>query len=221
MIQKLITNGDLEVQNNLYDEYEKNVSIMLPISNNFGEMLTAQKGRTFNFSVNMVSDSTKEAKSSVIEIIVIFLIVSVLGVMFTILTINIITKSLDKVKNGVLSFFSFLNHEIEKSSIIDLNSKDEFGQITKIINENIYKAESNIKKDDDFLNNVEKFVGELSNGNMLAKIEKDSDNPNLKELKILLTKLQDYLEHTIARDINILVSILESYILLQDSQVLM
>lgn len=211
LIQKLITNEDLEVQNNIYEEYEKNVSVMLPISNNFGKMLTAQKGRTFNFSVNMVSDSTKEAKSSVIEIIVIFLIVSIVGVIFTVLTINIITKSLDKVKNGVLSFFSFLNHEIEKSSIIDLNSKDEFGQIAKIINENIYKAESNIKKDDEFLDNVEKFIGELSNGNMLAKIEKDSDTPNLKELKILLTKLQDYLEHTIAKDINILVSILESY----------
>ncbi|MCT7571483.1 methyl-accepting chemotaxis protein [Aliarcobacter butzleri] len=46
---------------------------------------------------------------------------------------------------------------------------------------------------------------------MLAKIEKDSDTPNLKELKLLLIKLQDYLEHTIARDINILVNILESY----------
>ena len=59
---------------------------------------------------------------------------------------------------------------------------------------------------------------------MLAKIEKDSDTPNLKELKLLLIKLQDYLEHTIARDINILVNILESYKkedFTEDSQILM
>ncbi|MFW3327911.1 methyl-accepting chemotaxis protein, partial [Aliarcobacter butzleri] len=195
----------------LFKEYENSVNKMIPISNNFGKLLTEQKERTFNFSLNMISQSADKSKNSVVQISIIFIIVSIIGVIFTILTINIITQSLDKVKNGILSFFSFLNHETSKPSIIDLNSKDEFGQIASIINENIYKSETNIKKDTEFLKDIEKFVGELSNGNMLAKIEKDSDTPNLKELKLLLIKLQDYLEHTIARDINILVNILESY----------
>ncbi|MCG3657317.1 HAMP domain-containing methyl-accepting chemotaxis protein [Aliarcobacter butzleri] len=207
LIHKLIN----EEKEDLFKEYENNVNKMIPISNNFGKLLTEQKDRTFNFSLNMISQSAEKSKSSVVQISIIFIIVSIIGVIFTILTINIITQSLDKVKNGVLSFFSFLNHETSKPSIIDLNSKDEFGQIASIINENIYKSETNIKKDTEFLKDIERFVGELSNGNMLAKIEKDSDTPNLKELKLLLIKLQDYLEHTIARDINILVNILESY----------
>ncbi|MCG3671313.1 methyl-accepting chemotaxis protein [Aliarcobacter butzleri] len=207
LIHKLIN----EEKEDLFKEYENNVNKMIPISNNFGKLLTEQKDRTFNFSLNMISQSAEKSKSSVVQISIIFIIVSIIGVIFTILTINIITQSLDKVKNGVLSFFSFLNHETSKPSIIDLNSKDEFGQIASIINENIYKSEANIKKDTEFLKDIERFVGELSNGNMLAKIEKDSDTPNLKELKLLLIKLQDYLEHTIARDINILVNILESY----------
>ena len=207
LIHKLIN----EEKENLFQEYETTVNKMIPISNNFGKLLTEQKDRTFNFSLNMISQSAEKSKSSVVQISIIFIIVSIIGVIFTILTINIITQSLDKVKNGVLSFFSFLNHETSKPSIIDLNSKDEFGQIASIINENIYKSETNIKKDTEFLKDIERFVGELSNGNMLAKIEKDSDTPNLKELKLLLIKLQDYLEHTIARDINILVNILESY----------
>ncbi|MFX4233873.1 HAMP domain-containing methyl-accepting chemotaxis protein [Aliarcobacter butzleri] len=207
LIHKLIN----EEKEDLFKEYENNVNKMIPISNNFGKLLTEQKDRTFNFSLNMISQSAEKSKSSVVQISIIFIIVSIIGVIFTILTINIITQSLNKVKNGVLSFFSFLNHETSKPSIIDLNSKDEFGQIASIINENIYKSETNIKKDTEFLKDIERFVGELSNGNMLAKIEKDSDTPNLKELKLLLIKLQDYLEHTIARDINILVNILESY----------
>ena len=207
LIHKLIN----EEKEDLFKEYENNVNKMIPISNNFGKLLTEQKERTFNFSLNMISQSAEKSKNSVVQISIIFIIVSIIGVIFTILTINIITQSLDKVKNGVLSFFSFLNHETSKPSIIDLNSKDEFGQIASIINENIYKSETNIKKDTEFLKDIERFVGELSNGNMLAKIEKDSDTPNLKELKLLLIKLQDYLEHTIARDINILVNILESY----------
>ena len=207
LIHKLIN----EEKDDLFKEYKNSVNKMIPISNNFGKLLTEQKERTFNFSLNMISQSAEKSKNSVVQISIIFIIVSIIGVIFTILTINIITQSLDKVKNGVLSFFSFLNHETSKPSIIDLNSKDEFGQIASIINENIYKSETNIKKDTEFLKDIERFVGELSNGNMLAKIEKDSDTPNLKELKLLLIKLQDYLEHTIARDINILVNILESY----------
>ncbi|MFY9080499.1 methyl-accepting chemotaxis protein [Aliarcobacter butzleri] len=211
LIHKLIANDNFELQEKLFKEYENSVAQMIPISNNFGKLITEQKERTFNFSVNMVSQSAEKSKNSVIQITLIFLVISIIGTVFTVLTINLITQSLDKVKNGVLSFFSFLNHETSKSSIIDLNSKDEFGQIASIINENIYKSEVNIKKDTEFLKDIERFVGELSNGNMLAKIEKDSDTPNLKELKLLLIKLQDYLEHTIARDINILVNILESY----------
>ncbi|RZV13320.1 chemotaxis protein [Aliarcobacter butzleri] len=208
LLYKLIDN---ESEKNLFQEYETTVNKMIPISNNFGKLMTEQKDRTFNFSLNMISQSADKSKNSVIQISIVFIIVSIIGVIFTILTINIITQSLNKVKNGVLSFFAFLNHETSKPSIIDLNSKDEFGQIASIINENIYKSEANIKKDTEFLKDIERFVGELSNGNMLAKIEKDSDTPNLKELKLLLIKLQDYLEHTIARDINILVNILESY----------
>ncbi|MFW3346197.1 HAMP domain-containing methyl-accepting chemotaxis protein [Aliarcobacter butzleri] len=208
LLYKLIDN---ESEKNLFQEYETTVNKMIPISNNFGKLMTEQKDRTFNFSLNMISQSADKSKNSVIQISIVFIIVSIIGVIFTILTINIITQSLNKVKNGVLSFFAFLNHETSKPSIIDLNSKDEFGQIASIINENIYKSEANIKKDTEFLKDIERFVGELSNGNMLAKIEKDSDTPNLKELKLLLIKLQDYLEHTIARDINILVNILENY----------
>jgi methyl-accepting chemotaxis protein len=120
-------------------------------------------------------------------------------------------NSLEKVKNGVSGFFAFINNETNKSSVIEISSNDEFGQMAQIINQNIQKTESSIKKDNEFVADVARFVNELSKGNMLAKLEKDSDNPNLKELKVLLDKLQDYLEHTIARDLNMLISVLESF----------
>ena len=46
---------------------------------------------------------------------------------------------------------------------------------------------------------------------MLAKIQKEPTTTNLKELKTLLDKLQNYLEHTIARDLNTLINVLESF----------
>ncbi|RBQ30167.1 HAMP domain-containing methyl-accepting chemotaxis protein [Aliarcobacter vitoriensis] len=211
LISNLISNTNLDNQSEIFKEYEKNVNVMIPISNEFGKLMTEQKNRTFNFSLNMVQNTVKKAQSSVIEIAVIFLIISTIGIIFTLLTINLISGSLKKVKDGVLEFFAFINEESKSTSLIKLDSNDEFGEIAKVVNENIKRTEISIIKDDDFIANVDKFVRELSNGNMLAKIEKEPDTANLKTLKELLQNLQNYLENTIARDINVLLRVIDSF----------
>ena len=211
LILKLKTNQDLEIQKNLLLQYKNTVDKMVPISNEFGKLMTEQKDRTVKYSLDMMNDSIVIADRSVIITIVLFLVVTSIGLIFTIFSINLIINSLEKVKNGITGFFSFINNETKKSSIIEISSKDEFGQMAQIINDNIVKTEASIKKDNDFVNDVTRFVNELSKGNMLAKLEKDSDNPSLKELKVLLDKLQNYLEHTIARDLNTLISVLERF----------
>ena len=211
LISKLKTNQDIETQKNLLLQYKNTVDKMVPISNEFGKLMTEQKDRTVKFSLDMMNDSIIIADRSVIITIVVFLVIASIGLVFTIFSINLIISSLEKVKNGITGFFSFINNETKKSSIIEISSNDEFGQMAQIINDNIVKTEASIKKDNDFVNDVTRFVNELSKGNMLAKLEKDSDNPSLKELKVLLDKLQDYLEHTIARDLNTLISVLERF----------
>ena len=211
LISKLKTTQDMETQKNLLLQYKNTVDKMVPISNEFGKLMTEQKDRTVKFSLDMMNDSIIIADRSVIITIVVFLVIASIGLVFTIFSINLIISSLEKVKNGITGFFSFINNETKKSSIIEISSNDEFGQMAQIINDNIVKTEASIKKDNDFVNDVTRFVNELSKGNMLAKLEKDSDNPSLKELKVLLDKLQDYLEHTIARDLNTLISVLERF----------
>ena len=211
LIAKMSSNQDIGTQKNLLTEYRATVGKMVLISNEFGTLLTEQKERTVKFSLEMMNDSIQTSDNSVIITIIVVLLISTIGFVFTYLTINLITNSLEKVKNGMTGFFAFLNKESHKSSLIEISSHDEFGQMAQIINENITKIEISIKKDDEFVKDVSKFVDELSKGNMLAKIQKDSDTPNLKELKVLLDKLQDYLEHTIAKDLNMLISVLESF----------
>jgi methyl-accepting chemotaxis protein len=211
LIAKLKVNQNLETQNKLLLDYRNAVNRMVPISNEFGKLMNEQKNRTVKFSTEMVNNSIAVSDRSVIITISVFLIFTAIGLIFTIFSINLIINSLEKVKNGISGFFAFINNETNKSSVIEISSNDEFGQMAQIVNHNIQKAESSIKKDNEFVTDVARFVNELSKGNMLAKLEKDSDNPNLKELKVLLDKLQDYLEHTIARDLNMLISVLESF----------
>ncbi len=122
-----------------------------------------------------------------------------------------IINSINSVKNGLNSFFSFLHKETTESELININSKDEFGVMAKVINENIEKASITIKEDNDFVNAVSVFVKELKNGNNLAKLSQNTNTPALVELKNLLEDLRYYLEHTIARDINMLVNTLDGY----------
>ena len=211
LIAKLISNQNIETQKNLLTEYRTVVNKMIPISNEFGKLMTEQKERTVKFSLEMMNDSINSSDNSIVITTIVVLVIALTGLIFTVLTINLIINSLEKVRNGMNGFFAFINKETNKSSIIEISTNDEFGQMAQIINDNIHKTELSIKKDDEFVKDVTRFVNELSKGNMLAKLEKDSDTPNLKELKVLLSNLQNYLEHTIARDLNMLISVLESF----------
>ena len=211
LINQLFLNKDLDTHKKLMIEYKKTVAEMIPISNEFGSSLVEQINTNNGNTQKIIEDAEHEVDHDIIIIIAVMLISIIIGLVLSLLTLNKIISSLEKVKNGLNSFFSFLNHDTKHVDNIDLDSNDEFGQMSKTININIDKALSNINKDNEFVNDVTRFVNELSKGNMLAKLEKDSDTPNLKELKVLLSKLQDYLEHTIARDLNMLISVLESF----------
>ena len=209
---KLIENKDDEKITSLIAEYENSVQKMIPISNIFGKLIEEQKTRTINYATNMVKDSVSSSNKSLTLIVILSLIVMAISIGFTVMTTSFVLKSLSKLQQGILEFFSFLNEESKSATLIDLKSNDEFGQIAKVINQNIEKTESSIKKrDDEFINATELFIKELSSGNMLAKIEVEPDTQNLKVLKELLIKMQHYLEHTIAIDINRLLFVIDSF----------
>ena len=208
---KLIENKDDEKITSLIAEYEDSVQKMIPISNVFGKLLEEQKTRTTNYATNMVKNSVSSSNKSLTLIVILSLIVMAISIGFTVMTTTFVVNSLSKLQQGILGFFSFLNEESKSATLIDLKSNDEFGEIAKVINQNIEKTESSIKKDDEFINATELFIKELSSGNMLAKIEVEPDTQNLKVLKELLIKMQHYLEHTIARDINRLLFVIDSF----------
>ncbi|MCT7463473.1 methyl-accepting chemotaxis protein [Aliarcobacter cryaerophilus] len=208
---KLIENKDDEKITSLIAEYEDSVQKMIPISNVFGKLLEEQKTRTTNYATNMVKDSVSSSNKSLTLIVILSLIVMAISIGFTVMTTRFVVNSLSKLQQGILGFFSFLNEESKSATLIDLKSKDEFGEIAKVINQNIEKTESSIKKDDEFIHATELFIKELSSGNMLAKIEVEPDTQNLKVLKELLIKMQHYLEHTIATDINRLLFVIDSF----------
>ncbi|MDQ1433121.1 MAG: methyl-accepting chemotaxis protein [Patescibacteria group bacterium] len=158
---------------------------------------------------------SNEIRENLLLQIMIFLVINFIGlfvstVIFLLITKNI-TNSVNLTQKGILSFFDYLNGKTNEADLININSKDEFGFMAKLINENIDNIADNLKKDNDFIEDTSKFAQEIKSGNFLAKINKNPSNNSLQKLKEIFLEVQYYLENTVARDVNILLSVLESY----------
>ena len=87
----------------------------------------------------MVKDSVSSSNKSLTLIVILSLIVMAISIGFTVMTTRFVVNSLSKLQQGILGFFSFLNEESKSATLIDLKSNDEFGEIAKVINQNIEK----------------------------------------------------------------------------------
>src|SRR5574344_650871 len=110
-LKKLINNQDESQIESLMLSYEDSVNNMIPASVNFGKLLDEQKTRTINYATNMVKNSVSSSNKSLTLIVILSLIVMAISITFTSLTISFIIKSLNKLQQGVLGFFAFLNEE--------------------------------------------------------------------------------------------------------------
>ena len=211
LIVKLQNNQDAPTQDALMKEYKKAVALMIPISNTFGASMVEQIDTNVGNTLKMIESATTTADASETTTVLVVLVIVLIGVIFTYMTIAFILSSLNKVGEGLNGFFAFLNKETAKTTLVQLNTRDEFGQMAAMINQNIQKSEESINHDNNFVQDVARFAKEIGAGNLLAKIEKDTSTPSLNELKKILMQMQYDLEHTVARSIPMLLEVLEKF----------
>ena len=129
--------------------------------------------------------------------IVIFILISVF-------ISNIVINSLNEFKNGLLTFFGYLNREINDVSLLDDSSKDEFGEMSKIVNENISKTKKGIEEDRKLIDETISVLGEFEQGDLCQRLNISVSNPALMQLKNVLNKMADNLELNIDNVLHIL-----------------
>ncbi|RBQ25724.1 methyl-accepting chemotaxis protein, partial [Arcobacter sp. CECT 9188] len=171
------------------------------------EFIDYQEANNYTFI-----SKVKDVASGFSYTMIVFLIVAIV---LSLIIVYVMSKQLvsivDKIQIGLQSFFSFLNRETSTIRLLDINTKDEFGQMANLVNQNIEKTKDTIIEDNKFINAVSIFVQELKSGNNLAKFNLEVNTPIFKELKKSLEELQYYLEHTIARDMNVLLNVLGKF----------
>ncbi|WNL11516.1 methyl-accepting chemotaxis protein [Aliarcobacter cryaerophilus] len=159
-----------------------------------------------------IKEELNKTVSSVTTFILIILLITILSILVTIqlITRNIVS-SLNIFQNGLLSFFAFSNKESSNVQLINLDGKDEFGQMAKVINQNIQKTQDLINQDNVLIEDVKRVVNEVKSGNLNIKIEKSTINDELEELKSSFNEMLEVTKSNVCSDINKVLSVLDSF----------
>ncbi|MFY4750364.1 HAMP domain-containing methyl-accepting chemotaxis protein [Aliarcobacter butzleri] len=132
-----------------------------------------------------------------ILLITIISIVILFSVVIAFFITNSIVISLKNLQDGLFSFFGYLNRESTKAELINLDSKDEFGQMAKVVNENIVKTQKGIEEDRKLIDETIAVLGEFEQGDLSQRLNISVNNPALTQLKEVLNKMASNLENNI------------------------
>jgi len=119
------------------------------------------------------------AQSFYMYIIILGLILLAISFISYITFLNIHTST-QLVHEGIEKFMKYLNREENDIHTIKLNSKDEFGEIAKMANENIIKINHDLQLDMLCVNEAIEVLNKMQQGQLSHKILSKAANPQIQ-----------------------------------------
>ena len=112
----------------------------------------------------------------------------------------LLKRSLSPIKtiqDKLTEVFKFVTYKADAPSKLEIKREDEFGQMSKVINENISEVIEGIKKDNAMISELNAVVNTVNKGKLGVNINQDPNNPSLAELKTLLNSFFAGITHNI------------------------
>ena len=162
-------------------------------------------------SANSISDYDNSLNSTLISQFISSIIFIIVVIALLIFVVGRYLKPLSNISESLTSFFKFLNYEIKEPVITEVKTKDEFGVMAELINENIKKIQDTANQDATAVNQSVSTAKEIEKGNLKARITENPANPKLVELKNVLNKMLDVLEAKVGSDLNVIQKVFDSY----------
>lgn len=192
---------DRELAMNLTHSKEYHIEkakIMEPID----EFFVMLKKRTTD-EVQSKIDKTDLYFNATIGLFIINIIIIVVGSILLRKKIG----QIEVVSDGLRGFFVFLGNEKEDCKTININSKDEFGVIAKMINQNISNLRIQIGSERKFINDTVNALKDLSQGSFGVRLNNNCNSPLMKQLQETLNNMALALE----KNVNEIVKIIAKY----------
>ena len=106
-------------------------------------------------------------------------------------------KPIKTIQNKLTEVFKFVTYKADAPAKLDINRNDEFGDMSKVINENISEVVEGIKKDNAMISELNAIVNTVNKGKLGVVINQNPNNPSLAELKTLLNSFFAGITHNI------------------------
>jgi len=148
--------------------------------NNIFKKITKDAIETNQESYNNAVDSINSTLYSLYALIIVALILSILT---TIVASRSIVSPLKTFQLGLINFFKYLNREQSDAENIKINSKDEIGIMTNVVNENISKTKLAIEEDKNLIESAKSTISRVENGWYNDNITATTSNPALEDFK--------------------------------------
>jgi methyl-accepting chemotaxis protein len=137
--------------------------------------------------------SLDEADSQISELV---LYISIISTILGLLTITLIffivkkaTNPISKLKDG----FENLLESNDSSINLQVTSKDEIGEVSKLFNSYMDKVRAGLKKDEIVIEEASDILEKAGNGFFVYQVEQNASNPHVEDLK---NKLNEMISNT-------------------------
>ncbi len=158
--------------------------------------------------IELEKELNKETNTALFITIIATLVLIILCIIVVLPLVNsILLKPISKFQDGLNSFFRYLNRESSTVELVESKSKDELGQMSRMLNDNIIKAQKDIEEDRKIISDTVAVLGEFEKGDLSQRLNTNVTNPAFIQLKSVLNKMAGNIENNID---NVL-SILEQY----------
>ncbi|WNL16035.1 methyl-accepting chemotaxis protein [Arcobacter cryaerophilus gv. pseudocryaerophilus] len=160
---------------------------------------------------NTIELKSKSEKTMTIVLILIAIISIIIFLTFSIILSNQLINSLKNFQKGLLSFFGYVNKENKNVEMLDDKYEDEFGNMAKIVNENILKTKATIDSDNKFLEQINEVVEVVKNGYLNKRLEEKVESQSMEKLRIHINEMLYSLQLRICTNVNDISYALEKY----------
>jgi len=160
----------------------------------------------------MESVQREETKNALLTLAVVDVVVIFLAILLSyIVTRKYITNPVSKIEHGLISFFDYLNRKRDTIELIEINSGDEIGDMSNLINSNIEKVQTNVESEKALVSENIRIVNVVKQGLLNERIQVHSDNPELNKLTATLNEMLDVFEQKVGSDLNKVMDVLSKY----------
>ena len=161
-----------------------------------------------NNSINIISKFKSIIAKSLFIGVVVFCIIFF---PFVYLFYANIIKSMKALEYNFKRFFAYLHHESKDIDFIPINSKDEFGSISKLIENDIKRTKSDTEQDSALVQSAINVIQKVKDGDSTNRIQLMGINPELNRLKDSMNELLDLLTNSVGGDLTDIMRVFDSY----------